>query len=206
MQSGSENTRQPGRGSGDCGHQPQKTVRQNRGVGGPMNKEHFQLVGEAVKAEPYHYRGCGLDGIYLLNGYHPEEHDGELHVSVTDMEGLHRAIGRHLVMHRKVLAPKEIRFLRKTMDLTQTELAQRLGNNSQTVARWEKGEFQMPGPEEKLLRAIFLASLLPEKELATLRDLLANQLAELDELDQFDSPRAQFQLFGEWREEEVAYA
>ena len=169
-----------------------------------MNKEHFRLIGEAVDAEPYHYRGCGLDGIYLLNGYHPEEHDGEAYTSITDIEGLHRAIGRHLVTHRKALAPKEIRFLRNVMDFTQDQLAQQLGNNSQSVARWEKGTHQMPGPEEKLLRAIFLAYLLPENELVALKELLEHKLSELDSVDQSESPRAQFELFREWREKEAA--
>jgi DNA-binding transcriptional regulator YiaG len=56
---------------------------------------------------------------------------------VMDVEGLHRAIGRHLVLHRKGLSPKEVRFLRKRMDLTQAELAAKLGNDAQSVARWK---------------------------------------------------------------------
>lgn len=169
-----------------------------------MNKEHFQLVGEAVFAEPYHYKACGLDGIYLLNGYYLEDHDGEKHVSIKDMEGLHRAIGKHLVVHRKALAPKEVKFLRNTMDLTQAELAEKLGNNSQSVARWEKGECAMPGPEEKLLRAIFIASLFSADDLAVLRDFLTKKLTELDQMDQLQPPTAQFQLFDEWSEKIAA--
>ena len=84
--------------------------------------ESFLYAGQAV-TDPLLYRDCGLDGIYLLNGYAVLEHDGERHVSVTDVEGLHKAIGRHLVSYRKTLAPKEIRFLRNVMDITQAELA-----------------------------------------------------------------------------------
>lgn len=165
-----------------------------------MNRDHFHLVGEELRAEPYKYRACGLDGIYLLNGYEFEVHDGERHVLINDVEGLHRAIGRHLVLHRKALSPGEIRFLRKTMDFTQAELAERLGNTSQSVARWEKGEIEMPSPEEKLLRATFLASLLSDRELKALRDLLTHTLVELDALDQANTPPAQFQFGDEWRE------
>jgi DNA-binding transcriptional regulator YiaG len=169
-----------------------------------MTKTHFRLVGEAVNAEPYPYKGSGLEGIYLLNGYEKERHDDELHVLIRDVEGLHRAIGKHLVLHRKGLAPKEIRFLRNTMDLTQEELAARLGNSTQSVARWEKGECEIPGPEEKLLRAIFLASLVPEDQLRALRDLLNHKLEELDRVDQLCPPKAEFELFDEWTEKEAA--
>lgn len=171
-----------------------------------MNMDHFHLVGEELRAEPYKYRACGLDGIYLLNGYRIDVHDDEKHVSFTDIEGLHRAIGRHLVLHRKALAPNEIKFIRKTMDLTQAELAERLGNTSQSVARWEKGEIEMPGPEEKLLRATFLASLLTDSELTTLREFLNKTLIELDSIDQADAPEAQFQFGDEWKEKCPAIA
>ncbi len=166
-----------------------------------MNKDHFHLVGEELKSEPYLYRGAGLDGIYLLNGYQFEEHDGERHVSITNLEGLHRAIGRHLVLHRKGLLPKEIRFLRDAMDLSQAQLAEKLGNSPQSVARWEKGEYEVPGPEEKLLRAMFLAFVLTPSELKELQDALQKDLSELDKMDQMHRPQAQFAFSNEWTED-----
>ena len=45
---------------------------------------------------PYRYAACGLDNVYLLNGYELYQlSDGE-GVSVRDLEDLHRAIGRCL--------------------------------------------------------------------------------------------------------------
>jgi DNA-binding transcriptional regulator YiaG len=169
-----------------------------------MNRETFFLTGEDVRTEPYRYRACGLDGIYLLNGYHIEEHDGEEHVSISDLEGLHQAIGRHLVVNRKGLAPKEVRFLRNTMNLTQAQLAEMLGNNSQSVSRWEKGECEMPGTSEKLLRAVFLASLMSDAELYALRDFLTKRLGELDAMDELTAAPAQFQLYDHWTEKLAA--
>lgn len=120
--------------------------------------DNFYLTGESVRdSEPHSYRVCGLDGIFLLNGFDIDYHDGERHVFIKEIDGLHAAIGKHLVMHRKALAPEEIRFLRRTMGLTQAELADDLGKTSQSVARWEKGETEIPGVAEKLLRAIFIA-------------------------------------------------
>jgi DNA-binding transcriptional regulator YiaG len=167
-----------------------------------MSADAFYLSNEKVRAEPYRYRACGLDGIYLLNGYTIEEHDGEQHVTVRNVDGLHQAIGRHLVANRKALSPKEIRFLRNTLDLTQAELAERLGNTSQSVARWEKGECEMPGAAEKLLRALFLVSVMTEEEFQTLRKLLES--TELDQMDDQSNRPVQFELFGNWIEKKAA--
>ena len=118
---------------------------------------HFIRQGEAVRAVPYEYKECGLAGIYLHSGYETIEHDGERHVSVIDTLGLHQCIGKHIVYSRKELHPEEIKFLRKTMDLTQSELGQWMGQSSQQVARWEKGQSAIPGPADRLFRAIFLS-------------------------------------------------
>lgn len=173
--------------------------------------ETFYLNSEDVRNEPVLYRACGLDEIYLLNGYDLEDHDGEQHMSVIKLEELHQAIGRHLVTHRKGLTPKEIRFLRNTMGITQADLAARLGNNSQSVARWEKGECEVPGPSEKLLRLVFLASLLTESEMLALKDFINNSLIDLDELDETLTSQGHFKLGDIWHETpatpcELAYA
>lgn len=161
----------------------------------------FHLSKEGPSAgKPHPYRGCGLDGIFLLNGYESHEHDGEQHVVIRDIEGLHVAIGRYLILHRRELAPKEIRFLRKTLDLSQAELAEVLGNNSQSVARWEKGESDIPGPAEKLLRAYFLARNLSDAtDLEALRMLIVEGLKDLATADEEIRP-IQFQLTNQWAE------
>jgi DNA-binding transcriptional regulator YiaG len=106
---------------------------------------------------PLHYTRCGLDNIYLLNGYEKEtDPDGDVFVSIKDVEGLHHAIGLHLVTSQKVLLPGEIRFLRRTMDMTQAELGRKFGQNAQAVARWEKGKGEISGPADRLLRYMFL--------------------------------------------------
>jgi DNA-binding transcriptional regulator YiaG len=162
--------------------------------------ETFCLISEDVRKEPVLYRACGLEEIYLLNGYNIESHDGENHMSVTKIDELHQAIGRHLVTHRKGLSPKEIRFLRNTMNLTQAELAARLGNDSQSVARWEKGQCEVPGASEKLLRVIYLAHLVTDQEMTQLRDFLNSSLNALDEIDETETVQGRFQLGDRWFE------
>jgi DNA-binding transcriptional regulator YiaG len=176
-------------------------ARKDSGGGRPVSSDTSCWSGEEVRREPYAYTVCGLDSIFLLNGYQVSYHDGEEFVSVIDVEGLHRAIGRHLVLHRKGLSPKEVRFLRKTMDLTQAELAAKLGNDAQSVARWEKGTCEMPGTAEKLLRATFLAeNMADDGDLALLRKLLVSVMDELDSVDEIKPPQAQFKLGERWNE------
>lgn len=192
-----------GDGSRNDSKERRQAVHKDGGMGRPLICERFYQNGKEF-LEPLLYRGCGLDGVYLLNGYKTEHHDGEEHVSVSDIDGLHMAIGRHLVAHRKGLSPKEIRFLRNTMGLTQAEMAARLGNNSQSVARWEKGECEIPGTAEKLLRALFLATLGRVEDLVALKDLLERRLDDLDSMDETKTAPAQFELFDKWEERNAA--
>ena len=192
------------RESCDARHELRSPLCEDCRMGRFEMSETFYLTSEEVRKEPVLYRACGLDQIYLLNGYDLEDHDGEQHMSVQKMEELHQAIGRHLVTHRKGLVPKEIRFLRNTMDLTQAELAARLGNNAQSVARWEKGECEVPGASEKLLRVVFLASLFTDAEMSALKEFLNSSLSALDELDETVPAQGRFELGDIWHEKPVA--
>ncbi len=165
-----------------------------------MKLAHFFKPAEEFR-DPYHYKACGLDNIYLLNGYDIEEHDNEKHVFVRNMDELHQAIGRHIVTKRKGLTGPEIRFLRNTLNLTQSELASELGNNAQSIARWEKRQVEIPGDAEKWLRVFFFAKLAAPDELEALRDLILQRLAELDEIDENETTPAKFILDGHWMED-----
>ncbi len=165
-----------------------------------MTREHFFETAEEFR-NLYHYRACGLDNIYLLNGYNIEEHDGETHVFIRNIDELHKVIGRHIVTRRKGLAGAEIRFLRNTLNLTQSELASELGNNAQSIARWEKSQAEIPGHAEKLLRVFFFAKLASNDELALLRDLIVEKLVELDEIDESETPPVKFILGERWIED-----
>ena len=56
-------------------------------------------------------------------------------MTILDVDGLHRAIGLHLITYRKTLAPKEIKFLRKTSNLTQGEMGRLISQSDQQIAR-----------------------------------------------------------------------
>jgi putative transcriptional regulator len=146
--------------------------------------EHFFVGDRAHAPKPYHYRECGLDNIYLLNGFYLEEHDGEEYVSIENVEGLWKAIGLSLVTCRKVFSPKEIRFLRQQMHLTQLELAALLRVEDQTVARWEKGKVKLPGPADVALRALFLGSEIAQPQGGEILERWLEIIAQLVAQDQ----------------------
>ncbi len=52
----------------------------------------------------YHYRECGLESIHLLNGFEVKETDYGKVVAIHNLDGLHRAIGTHLVREKKNLS------------------------------------------------------------------------------------------------------
>ena len=203
MQNDRPDTRKPRNRRSDGNNGKRLSVRKDGRVGRPVTNDLFCLSGEALEPKPHEYTECGLDNIFLLNGYEARHLDGEEFVAVTDVEGLHRAIGRHLVLHRKGLSPREIKFLRKTMELTQAELAAKLGNDPQSVARWEKGVCEMPGAAEKLLRVVFWTHniLDEERDLSVLKTLILSVLQNLDLID--DKPaQASFRLNNRWDEAE----
>jgi putative transcriptional regulator len=132
--------------------------------------------GEKEKA-PLHYTDCGLDGVYLVSGYELENTPYGEGLSVKNLDQLHEAIGRYLASQKKGLSGKELRFLRKQMDLTQGELGKLLGLTSQQVARWEKEESDISGPADLLVRTLFLEHVGKKINVQA----LAESLEEIDE-------------------------
>lgn len=141
---------------------------------------HFSIDGREPCAEPLHYTACGLDDVYLLNGFSVEETDYGRGVAVESGDELHAAIADHLVMHRKRLSAREFRFLRRQMDMTQAELAGRLGLDAQTIARYEKAETAIAGPADLAVRFVYILWALPADARRTVAEAL-KALLDTDE-------------------------
>lgn len=104
----------------------------------------------------YHYRECGLDNVYINDGFIIERTAYGEGVAIEDSAGLHRRIARALVDSVAALNGAELRFLRKVMDLGQGALAADLGTTEQTLRLWEKHRDKpIPAMADRLLRAIF---------------------------------------------------
>src|ERR1700722_11706010 len=106
----------------------------------------------------YHYTECGLNNIYLLNGYQLIKAPRGEAVSVKDVDGLHKAIGMILVTAKKDLIGDELRFLRHELLMSQSTLAMLLGVSEQAIRRCERGRVTMPKPSESLLRLLYTQS------------------------------------------------
>jgi DNA-binding transcriptional regulator YiaG len=135
--------------------------------------------------EGYHYTACGLDYIYLMNGFtvreHPEHGRG---VSIKDARGLHDAIARFIVASPTPLRGQEVRFLRSMLKVSQEGLAKILGQKRGSVARWEGASHKaIPGHANRALRYFFALN-------ADGRELgkkLVELVKELDELEHGES-------------------
>lgn len=102
----------------------------------------------------YHYRECGLDNVWLLNGYELHDTPYGKGVSFVDVEGLDAAIAKALTEKPAPLTGRELRFLRIMLDMSQKSLGELFGKSAQTVALWEKSEALNP-EVEYLIRHVF---------------------------------------------------
>ena len=60
----------------------------------------------------------------------------------------------HYEVERPRWDGEHIRALRRHLDLTQRELAERLGTRQQTISEWEKGMYQPRGASATLLSIV----------------------------------------------------
>jgi DNA-binding transcriptional regulator YiaG len=125
---------------------------------------HCQKVDE--EKEPILYRACGVDGIYLYDGYEVvDEGPYGKSLIVHDADTLHKVIGLEIVLSRPHLSYRDVVFLRGQMDKSQVQLANEIGVSVQMVARYEKEEqTDITGPADRLLRAVYVAHLFPEQQ------------------------------------------
>lgn len=106
----------------------------------------------------YEYKGSGLDGIFLKNGYCEVENTYGKGVVIEDIDGLHRAIALDVLSQSTPMTGQQFRFLRKEQDLIQEEAAALFRVNVQTIANWEKlGRAAIPGPSDIAMRALYAA-------------------------------------------------
>lgn len=149
-----------------------------------MTNRTFYRPNEALQKEPLHYTDCGLDNIYLQNGFMIEEFDGDKTLSISDIDGLHRAIGLHIVLSKKAPSAKELRFIREELEMTQLELSTILGISDQTVARWEKGQCEANGAAVLSMRLIYILSVTPEDKRQAILDNILDRIKVLSDTDE----------------------
>jgi len=130
--------------------------------------------------EGYHYTGCGLDYVYLLNGYTLHKTAHGTGVSIKDAKQLHERIALDVIGRPHPLRGQEVRFLRGMLHLSQEGLARILRQRRGSVARWEAAQEKViPGAADTALR-MFYALKAGGHEVA---QKLVELLQEIDELE-----------------------
>lgn len=128
----------------------------------------------------YQYKECGLDYVYLDNGYEIHQTPYGEGVSIHRTDLLHKLIGEWLVAIPRPLMGAELRFLRLELDMTQRNLAAILGTEEQTLRRWEKARSkQINGSADRLLRALYSDYQLGDGSVRR----MVERLAALDEVE-----------------------
>lgn len=129
----------------------------------------------------YHYTSCGLDNIYLKNGYElPETAEGT-GVAIHDMDALHRVIAKGIVDQPAPISGKEFRFLRIELDLSQRAIGELMDKSDQMIAKWEKGENSIPVLADKAIRDLYMDSI-GESHIADLLTKLRDLDSQLHEI------------------------
>lgn len=86
----------------------------------------------------YHYTECGLDNVWLENGYTLKKTAYGKAVAIEDADGLHQTLALELIAKQGRLSGKELKFLRVAMGLSQGGLGKLLGATEQSVSLWER--------------------------------------------------------------------
>lgn len=137
----------------------------------------LKIVGREAAA--LQYTACGLDYVYLSNGFAVRETRHGKGIAVHDAEALHAAIARAVITSPRPLRGQEVRFLRSLLRLSQDGLARVLRTKRLTVARWEaKPNHAIPGTADAALRLFY--SLKADNH--ALASQACDLLGELDEL------------------------
>src|SRR5271166_3861745 len=102
----------------------------------------------------YNYAECGLDNVIIKNMSCVIDDAGEEVYEIPNILGLHKVIAACIVRHPHGISPKELRFLRTEMGMTQGELAEIVKKDHQTVGRWERGEKPIDQNAEALIRLL----------------------------------------------------
>lgn len=131
----------------------------------------------------YHYTECGLDNIYLENGFELlQDPSGEVAVAISHIDNLHKAIARDLVNRGSPIGGekggKEFRFLRTLMGYSQNSLARMMHTDGQSIARWENGKCYN-AVADTMIRVLYM---LHEGQDEEIREAL-ERLADIDDLD-----------------------
>lgn len=104
---------------------------------------------------PYHFKGSGLDNVYLSGIPVYRCACGEVIAKIPHMKELLETIGEAIVNKPAPLTGKEIRFLRKNSGNTAEMFARLLHADPSTLSRWETGKNPIGAQSDRLIRLLY---------------------------------------------------
>lgn len=106
----------------------------------------------------FHYVACGLNTVYLVNGYEEIDHPEGKGFQIEDIKGLHVAIAHEIISQPSGMNSDEFRFLRTELNLSRKALASLLGLSFETIKKKESGENPIGKLEDAVLRLLYAES------------------------------------------------
>ena len=119
-------------------------------------------------------KGSGLPNVYLNGGVSVEGTGDEQTIAYSDLDGLYKALARAIALRLGSMSSGELRFLRKRLGMSQSDVAALGDKTDQVAAKWEKGMLPVPKAEANLLRFAVLSKCGTQRDIAH----LASQLTE----------------------------
>lgn len=136
--------------------------------------------GGTTVVEPDAVRGYAIGGLphVALHGVRVIrcERCGAESVVIPKIAQLHRVLADLFVKQPRMLAPVEVRFLRKHVGMSTADFARAMGVARETVSRWESGSAPMGQVADRLLRLLVLTH--EPAESYVVEDLLAELTGE----------------------------
>ncbi|MEA1649213.1 hypothetical protein UAJ10_09300 [Nitrospirillum sp. BR 11164] len=150
-------------------------------------------------SDGFHYTQCGLDYVYLRNGYTIHDTEYGKGFSIEKMDELHEVIARAIILSPDRLRGQEVRFLRSMLHLSQSGIAAIVGSSRPAVARWEgRPNTPIPAGQDRVLRLYYA--------LNRAGDETARRISEL--LTEIDGQQHGIETFeerdGDWHAAEAA--
>lgn len=146
----------------------------------------------------YHYVGCGLDYVWLKDGFDYRDTTRGRLVRIHDRDGLHAAIARWVVSNPARIRGQEVRFLRSMLGLSQDGLGKLLNQTRVNIARWELARNKaIPAATDKWLRIVYTKRSEGDQAVCKLVDLLIG----LDELQNGSDSQQRQARFSDDRQE-----
>lgn len=114
----------------------------------------------------FHYVACGLNTVYLVNGYEEFDTPEGKGFRIEDIKGLHAAIAHEIISQASIMSGDEFRFLRAELNMSRKALASLLGLSFETIKKKESGENPIGKLEDATLRLLYSES---RKEASTVK-------------------------------------